>query len=197
MKVGYSEIDFNNIAIDKENSQAIDTETGEILDRNSIKEVTKLLAEKKDIDEVDRAKEKELKKMVGLDEKRRFNWKSNSIFIKIYRTEIQEYSKVKKPNSDEGLLLFYFMQRIEYETNRIAKPSKESFTNKELQELTGLGRDKLAKALNQLEEKLYIKRTGKGKAREIYFNPYLSCSGNEVLKTTVELFDSYDPITAY
>lgn len=190
-------IDFENVVIDKENNRALNIETGEIYDKDSKNQVIHMIEEKRKKDKILDAKEKELEKLVDIDEKRQFNWKKDSQFVQIYRTELRAYNLISELNPDEGLFLYHIQSYIRYETNKIAYPDNTPFNNKDFQELTGLGRDKLEKVLNSLEKKLYIKRVGKGKAREIYFNPYLSCSGNEVLKSTIKLFNGYDPITAY
>lgn len=128
-----------------------------------------------------------------------YNWKNKSWFIKIYRTEMREYLKKAKLSSNAGLLLSHIQLYIEYGTNRIVNKDNKTFTNKELQKLTGLNKKNLNKALNELEKKLFIARKGKTKSREIYFNPYLICAGNEVEKDTIKLFKlaGYKPITSY
>lgn len=196
----FKELDFDNIAIDKINNIAIHIETGEIYDSKSTTQIIYMLDEKKKKDKILKAKEKELKEIIGIEDKKdtfQFNWKENSNFIKVYRTEKREYFKTIKMSASSGLVISYIMDYIEYETNRIAKTEKSTFTNKELEELTGLSDKTLKNALNELEELLIIARTGQRQSREIYFNPYLACSGNEILKTTIELFKDYRPITAY
>ena len=186
--------------LDKQNKELIDTETGEIhTDKDKIQELLEILKKDK---EFNRNMEKTIRNTWGLQtkaDKYHLNWKQNSWFIKIYRTEIREYLEIVKLSPHAGLLLVYIQHYIEYGTNRITKTNGTNFTNKELQEVTGISRDKLKDSLNELEKKLFIIRKGNGSAREIFFNPYLICSGNEVLKNVVALFDNagYKPITPY
>ena len=126
-----------------------------------------------------------------------FKWKDDSWFIKIYRTEMREYKKKTQLSSSAGLLLFYIQDYIEYKTNRIANQSGKSFTNKELGELAGLSEKTVMKALNELETKKFIKRFGKSRSREFYFNPYLASAGNEMDKSLLKMFDDYTPITPF
>lgn len=186
--------------INKQNKELIDLETGELFtNKDEIEELLKTLKKDK---EVNRSVEKTIRNTWGLQtrtDKYYLNWKQGSWFIKIYRTEIREYLETIKLSPHAGLLLIYLQHYIEYGTNKIIKANGANFTNKELQKITGIGRDKLKDSLNELEKKLFIIRRGNGSAREIFFNPYLMCSGNEVLKDVVKLFDNagYKPITSY
>lgn len=73
-------------------------------------------------------------------------------------------------------------------TNRIAKPNKSDFTNKELQHFTGLSDKTIKNALNELESSNVIKRCGQSKARKIYFNPNIAINGSEVQQETYDMF---------
>ncbi|MGJ0846601.1 hypothetical protein ACR77J_07925 [Tissierella praeacuta] len=182
--------------LNKKDRTLTDTEDGVIY--TEAEEIDQLLEKIKNDKEFNRNMEKAIRDTWGLKtelELYQKNWKKNSWFIKVYRTELREYLKKVKLSSNAGLILFYFQPYVEYKTNRIAKPSGESFSNQDIYKLTGLGKDATSKALNELEDKLFIARVGQRQAREIYFNPYLLCSGNEVLKDTVKLFDEYEHIT--
>ncbi|CAK7015558.1 hypothetical protein [Tissierella sp.] len=196
------ETNFDNLEYDKANNIVYDKSTGEIIDDKLV--IEKAITEQEKQERKDKAKKRELNRTLGKVDKREthdLNWKSGKKvqFIKIYRTEKREYIKTIRLSPEGGLFLFCIDNYIEMETNRIAKPDGSNFTNKELQELTGLGRDKLKNVLNELEEKLFIIREGQRQAREIYYNPYLSCAGNELLLSTKKMFDDagYKPITQY
>lgn len=127
-------------------------------------------------------------------------WKTGgkTLFIKLYRTERREMLKDLNLSVNASALMLHLEGYIEFPTNRIAKPDKSDFTNQELMAMTKLGNVQLQNALKELEEKKVIKRTGKGKAREIYFNPFVSSAGNDMRKTTIKLFDKdYTPYTPY
>lgn len=184
--------------LDKQNKELIDTETGEILKDKD--EVQALLEKLKQDKKFNRDMEKAIRDTWELQtelEQYWQGWKDDSWFIKTYRTEMREYKKQTQLTASAGLVLFYIQDYIEYKTNRIVNKKGESFTNKELKELVGISENTLLKSLNELEEKYFIKRIGKKRAREIYFNPYLATSGNEVDKKVVKMFDNYNPITPF
>ncbi|WP_042681975.1 hypothetical protein [Anaerosalibacter massiliensis] len=194
------EMCLEDLEINRGTNTLYNKETGEIIEDKEV--IINLLKKVSKDKQVDNAKVKEIRRMFDLEEKKEkywLNWKEDSHFIKIYRTELREYMQTIKLSPDEGLFLFCIQTYVEFQTNRIAKPDGTSFSNKELQELTKLGRDKIKGLLKTLEDKLFIKRVGQRQAREIYFNPYLICSGNEVSKATVNLFKDagYRPITPY
>lgn len=182
--------------IDKERRELIDSHTGEIYtDKDEVEKILDTLKQEK---EYNKDFEKAVRNIWNIETELELfwlKWKSRSWFVKIYRTEMREYLKEVPLSPNAGLLLLNIQPYIEYETNRIAKPSGESFSNKELEELTGLSRNTVYKVLNELEEKKFIVRVGQRQSREIYFNPYLACAGNKVSKDTVKLFDTYKPIT--
>lgn len=183
---------------DKKQKELIDTQTGEIYSTlDQIKEwLSKVDIEK----QLDNALIKDIKDTYGVKtalQLYQLQWKDDSWFIKIYRTEMREYKKHTKLSSSAGLVLFYLQEYIEYKTNRITNKNGAAFTNKELIKLVNISENTLLKALNELEEKKFIKRIGSKRAREIYFNPYLATSGNEVDKDTIKMFDDYTPITPY
>lgn len=178
--------------------ELIDTVTGEIYTEK--RDVERILCQLKAEKQINKSIEYRMRETWGLEtelQKYQLNWKEDSHFIKIYRTEMRGHKNNTKLSNSAGLLLLYIQDYIEYKTNKICKPNKESFTNKELQDLTGLGRDTIITSLNELEEALFIIRVGKGKAREIYFNPYLASAGNEVAKETLDLFRKYISTTHY
>jgi hypothetical protein len=186
--------------LDEKNKKIIDLETGEIFtDKDEIEELLNVLKKDK---EVNRNIERTIRHVWGIKTKTDeyfLSWKKNSWFVKIYRTEMRKYLKTVNLSPHAGLLLIHIQHYIEHRTNKVVTPNNTNFTNKELQEMTGMGRDKLRDSLNELEEKLFIIRKGNGSAREIFFNPYLMCSGNEVLKDVIDLFDKagYKPLTPY
>lgn len=195
-------IKFDDLEYIKKDNSVVDMTTGEIIEDNKV--ISKAIDGYEKQERRDKAKKKELKRKIGKVDKKEthdMNWKSgNKVqFIKIYRTEKREYLKLIELSPHAGLFLYCMETYIEMETNRIAKPDKGNFTNKELEELTGLSRDKLKDVLNELEEKLFIVRTGQRQSREIYYNPYLSCAGNEILLSTIKLFDDagYRAITPF
>lgn len=110
---------------------------------------------------------------------------------------MREYKKNVKLSPSAALLLFYLQDYIEYKTNRVANKKGKTFTNKELSKLIDISENPIIGALNELEEKFFIKRIGNRRAREIYFNPYLACAGNEISKDTLDMFKDYASITPY
>lgn len=189
---------FDTLEYDNINNMVYDIETGEIIEDNVT--IERAIEEYEKRDRYNKVKKKMLNKKLGKVDKREthdLNWKERSFFIKIYRTEKREYLKNAKLSPNAGLFLLCIEPYIEFETNRIATPEGDSFTNKELEELTGLSVKVIKNTLDELERKKFIKRVGQRQARQIYFNPYLCCAGNEILKTTVEMFSDYTPITPY
>lgn len=184
--------------LDRDGKELIDMETGQIFKDES--EIKLLLENFKDDKEFNRHMEKAIRETWGLKtalELYQQKWKDDSWFIKIYRTEMREYKKVTQLTPSAGLLLFYIQDYIEYKTNRIVNKKHKTFTNKELAKLVDLSEKTVIKALNELEEKKFIKRIGKSRSRQIYFNPYLASAGNEMDKILLNMFDDYNPITAY
>jgi len=183
---------------DKLNKTLTDMITGEIhSDKKDIEDILVIL---KDDKEFNTMLEKEIRKTfdlsVGVD-KYKYDWKNSSWFIKIYRTEMREYKKQIRLTPNAGLLLVYFQDYIEYKTNRIVKKDGLTFTNKDIIKLIDVSENTVIKSLNELEEKYFIKRCGNKRAREIYFNPYLACSGNEIQKKTLDMFEEYPKLTPY
>lgn len=178
--------------------QLINMSTGEIhSEKQDIEKILSILREDK---EYNRSVEKQLRKDFDLPteiEKYQHNWKDGSWFIKIYRTEMREYKKSIKLSPSAGLLLVYLQDYIEYKTNRLVNKKGKTFTNKELSNLLGISENPMLNALNELEEKYFIKRVGSRRSREIYFNPYLACSGNEISKETLDMFQNYIALTPY
>ena len=188
----------NRFYYDPSTKSLIDMVTGEI--HNEQKDIEGILKILKEDKEFNRDIEKQLRKDFDLPteiERNQHNWKNDSWFIKIYRTEMREYKKNVKLSPSAALLLFYLQDYIEYKTNRIANKKGKTFTNKDLSQLVDISENPIVGALNELEEKHFIKRVGKRRAREIYFNPYLACAGNEISKDTLDMFNGYVSITLY
>lgn len=191
-------IEFDDVEIDKVGGVNYNRQTGEIIDSKF--DVIEILSEQKEKEEVNKAKKKEMKKNVGLDsdvEAYRSNWKKDSNFIKLYRTEKREYMSSIKVSVGAYGVLAHLENYIEYKTNRIASPSGDRMTNNDIMNLANISDKTLKKTLNELEDKFFIRRVGNRQAREIYYNPYLMCSGNELNKKTLELFKDYSSITPY
>lgn len=188
--------DMDKYKIDIENERIIDTETGVIItDKSEIKLIQSDL--KQHIQE-DKAIEKEVKKMIGEDEEEILhNWKEGTHFNKIYRTELREYMNSIELSPESRAFLFSIQAYIRFITNKIAFKNDKRMSNKDLMNITGLKKKALIYALDELEQKHFIKRTGGTRSREIYCNPYLMCSGDRVLKSTRDLFNKYTPITSY
>ena len=191
-------INLDEWLYDKENKQIYNINTGEVI--YNIDSVSSFIKDANIKNNADKDKLKQIKKEFGIQEYTdiyNVKWKKNSQFIKIYRTEFREYMKTIKLNSNEKNFIFSLQCYIEFKTNRIAKSNGDDFSNDELQELTGLSKNTLNKTLKTLETKLLIVRTGKGRARKIYFNPHLMCGGNDLLIETEKLFEEYQSITPY
>lgn len=188
----------SHFKLNRSKKELISLKTGEIY--NKREEVIPIIEQLKKDKQFNQSMERGLRETfelpTGID-LYQYKWKKDCWFIKMYRTEKREYMKQIKLSNDAGLLLVYIENYIEYGTNRIAKEDKSDFTNKELQAISNLGRDKIKKCLNELEDTHFIKRVGNKQARKIYFNPYLVSAGNEVEKNTIKMFDDYKPITPY
>ena len=183
---------------DGKNKELIDMSTGEV--HKEAEDIKKVLEILKDDKEFNRSVERQLRKDFGLPtslEKYRHKWKDDSWFIKIYRTEMREYKKQIQLSPSAGLVLSYIQDYIEYKTNRVANKKGKSFTNKELIQIIKISENTLINALSELESKYFIIRVGNKRAREIYFNPYLATSGNEIEKEVLKMFEDYDPITPF
>ncbi|NBI06625.1 hypothetical protein [Senegalia massiliensis] len=187
---------IGNYNIDFEDNKIIDIDTGEIVENKSdIKDILKDLD--KHIKE-DKAVEKEVKKMVGEEQEEIiYSWKKDCHFIKIYRTELREYVNTIELSPDSRAFLFSIEVYIEFISNRIAFKDGKRINNKDLMKITGLKKKALVYALDELEEKHFIKRVGGTRSREIYCNPHLMCAGDRVYTYTKELFKDYIPITRY
>lgn len=184
--------------LNKKDRTLTDVEDGVIY--TEAEEIDQLLEKIKNDKEFNRSMEKAIRDTWGLKtglEIYQQNWKDNSWFIKIYRTEMREYKKQVQLSSSAGLVLFYMQDYIEYKTNRIANKRGKSFTNKELLTLIKISENTLIDVLNELEEKHFIKRIGNRRAREIYFNPYLATAGNIIDKEVIKMFDAYKAITPF
>lgn len=184
--------------LDAKNRSLIDLEDGVIYTEKE--EVEELLKQISDDKEFNRSMEKTIRETWGLktgSELYEYNWKRDSWFVKIYRTEMREYKERTHLSPSAGLVLVYMLDYIEYQSNRITKKNGKSFTNKELIELVKISENTLVGALNELEEKHFIKRVGNRRAREIYFNPYLATSGIEVEKKTIGMFEGYVRTTSF
>lgn len=188
----------NRFYYDQKSKTLIDMATSEIhSEQKDIESILKALRKDK---EFNRDIEKQLRKDFNLPteiEKNQLNWKNDSWFIKIYRTEMREYKNNIKLSPSAALLLFYLQDYIEYKTNRISNKKGKPFTNKELSKLANISENPIISALNELEEKYFIKRIGNRRAREIYFNPYLACAGNEINKDTLNMFKDYVSLTPF
>ena len=196
-RISLDELDV--VKTGKNTYEVFDLTTGEILHSNDAKLDIAIDIQNK-IDSNNKAKKKNIRKFQGkidLSETHHLNWKKKSHFIKIYRTEMREYKKITRLSANSGLVLFYLQDYTEYGTNKVVKSKGGNFSNLDISHLTGLGIRVIGSSLKELEEKLFIKRIGSSHQREIYINPYLMCPGNEVEKTTAELFDNYKPITPY
>lgn len=192
-------IDFDDLEVDKKNDIIYHKQTGEIIDDRAT--IRYILDNNNKNKAIDNAKEKEIRRIADMQEKKNYlwlDWKKDSYFIKVFRTELREYMKVTKLSTNARAFLFSVQMYIEYPTNRIAKPDGTNFTNAELTELTGLSKNTLNKTLKELEDKHFIKKVGQGRAREIYFNPYLM-AGKDIEKSTKKIIDEagYKPLTSY
>lgn len=195
----YGLIDFSDIEINMRTDTICIKSTGEIIENKD--DVREILQDHSKTKAINNAKEKEIRRIAGLQEKKDYmclNWKKDSHFIKVFRTELREYMKVTKLSTNARAFLFSILPYIHYPSNEIANTDGTSFTNEELQELTGLGRDAIDKTLKELEDKLFIKRVGKKRARKIYANPYLF-AGRDIEKNTKKEIDNagYQPLTPY
>lgn len=108
--------------------------------------------------------------------------------IKVFAVTQRDMLKDKKLSVNAMALLLTMQCYIEQYTNRVAKPNGTSFTNIDLGKLVGLSSKTLKVTLNELEEKQFILRVGKSRAREFYFNPNLATRGSEVQIETFNMF---------
>lgn len=194
-----SYINLNNkFRLDRENKELINIETGEIYTKQE--EIIEILEQLKKDKHFNRDMEKAVRNIWNLKtelELYQQKWKNDSWFIKIYRTERRKFLEYAKLSTNASALLFHLEGYLEFKTNRIATKNGKRFTNKDLQAMTGLSSVTLKHSLNELEDKLIIKRVGKSQSREIYINPYLMCAGNKMSKEIENLFKEYVPFTPY
>lgn len=184
--------------LDKKEKMLKDLETGEIYTEKE--EIAEWIESRKHEKEDEKNLVKQLRQTFNLPtalELYQQRWKDDSWFIKVYRTEMREYKKQTQLSSSAGLLLFYLIEYIEYRTNRIVDKKGKALTNDDMADLVGLNKKTIVKSLSELESKMFIKRIGAGRSRQIYFNPYLASGGNQLDKTIIEKFEDYEPITAY
>lgn len=184
--------------LNKETRELTDLQTGEIYTNSE--EVKEWYKRRSDEKQMDRDLERDI--MTTFDIKTELElyqqkWKNDSWFIKVYRTERREFLKRTKLTVNASALLFQMEGYLEFKTNRVASKTGKRFTNKDLQAMVGISPATLKNALNELEEKLIIKRVGDSQSREIYINPYLMCAGNKMSKDIEELFNDYSPLTPY
>ena len=184
--------------LNRQTKELVDLHTGEI--HKDEDEIVLLLKGLKSDKEFNRSMEKAIRDTFGLKtelELYQLKWKSDSWFIKIYRTERREFLKAANLSVNATALLFHIEGYLEYKTNRVANKDGKRFTNKDLQKMVGISPSTLKNALNELEEKFIIKRVGESQQRQIYINPYLMCAGNEMSKDIEKLFTEYKPLTPY
>lgn len=185
-------------SLNKLTKELIDLQTGEIY--SSEQEVKEWYKRRSDEKRLDRDLERDIIATFGIKtelELYQQRWKNDSWFIKVYRTERREFLKKAKLSVNASALLFQIEGYLEFKTNRVANKNGKRFTNKDLQDMVGISSTTLKNTLNELEDKLIIKRVGDGQSREIYINPYLMCAGNKMSKDIEELFKDYSPLTPY
>lgn len=185
-------------SLNKLTKELIDLQTGEIY--TNAEEVEEWYKRRSDEKRLDRDLERDIIATFGIKtelELYQQRWKNDSWFIKVYRTERREFLKKAKLSVNASALLFQIEGYLEFKTNRVANKNGKRFTNKDLQDMVGISSTTLKNTLNELEDKLIIKRVGDGQSREIYINPYLMCAGNKMSKDIEELFKDYSPLTPY
>ena len=188
----------NRYKVNEATGEFLDLETGQVCTEED--EIMSLIKDLKEDKDLINSAIKIIRDKLGLKtelELYQMKWKSDSWFIKIYRTERREFFKKVKLSVNATSLLFHMEGYLEFKTNRVATKEGKRFSNKDLQEMVGLSPTTLKNALNELEEKLIIKRVGESQKRQIYINPYLMCAGNKMSKDIEKLFSDYKPSTAY
>ena len=169
--------------------------TGEVLVDTSDK--VKVIESEKLRNKADKNVLKTAEEIIGIEDylkKYHVGWKKKYQFNKIYRLERRDLLSKTNLSINASALMLYFESYIEYPTNKIVNSNGNSFTNKQLQSLTGLGNVQLKAALNELETNNIIKRTGLKRARQIYYNPNIASGGIDILHETIGLFDKeYKP----
>lgn len=199
MKKNTLSLDNIDIIKKSDNTYTIyEKSTGEIIDPNDAR-LDYIIKDGKKQNNLNKAKIKAINKsrgIIDITETHYINWKKQSNFIKVYRTEMREYKSKIKLSPSAGLLIFYLQDYIEYGTNKIIKSNGLNLSNSDIKKLTGLSTRTISSSLKELEDKLFIKRVGIGSARKIYFNPHLACSGNEIEKNTPDiLFKDYKNVS--
>lgn len=109
-------------------------------------------------------------------------------YIKVYLTYLKNILCNSKISNTCKSFLFSILPYIEYKTNRLVNEKGKRITNKDLLKITGLSDKTLKKVLNELEEKLFIRRIDGTRSREIYVNPYIFGSDNIVDNKILGLF---------
>lgn len=109
-------------------------------------------------------------------------------FIKTYTVKLRNELE-KNPISTSAIALFFLLQiYLEKYTNRVALPNGKDISNKEILKIFGGTRQRIAKLLNELEEHNFIKKTKRGRNRQIYLNPYITTAGGEVKEDIYNMF---------
>ena len=95
------EMCLEDLEINRGTNTLYNKETGEIIEDKGV--IINLLEKVSKDKQVDNAKVKEIRRMFDLEEKKEkywLNWKEDSHFIKIYRTELREYMQTIKLSPD-------------------------------------------------------------------------------------------------
>lgn len=172
----------------------VDIITGEIVDYEAaIKILDKENNETKIFNELIQSEKEIIKKENGWvdpKEKYTFNWNNNKNNPKFFYKGYKEFQKkqIKNLNITEIGLLTILSMYLESQTNKVCV-NGVSPTNKQIQNLSGLGETTIKKSLSSLKDRNLIVTIGRGTGREIYVNPYWSFDGNTISNNTLNLFN--------
>jgi hypothetical protein len=182
-----------------DDGRLIDIDTGEIIDRDQIKDAYEKQLFKKYYEIHKELLALDLDTELLIIKNRGENYKCVQIkrdytFGKVFRVAVRELMEKNKPSRNALSFIAIMEPYIYFPTNSIIYYGK-SPSLKDLENIVGLKKTALYDVLNELEDKDVIKKIKRDGNIIIYFNPFLYSSGAFVLKDTYELFrkSKYNP----
>lgn len=113
-------------------------------------------------------------------------WNKSKGFMKVFykfRREVGDNMGIY-----ERAFMNYFIDNLEWETNRVVVDGGKDITNKDIANNLKVGINTINKTLNTLEEIRLIRRVGNRSGRKIFVNPNYAIKGKDIRKDVVELF---------
>lgn len=193
-----SNIDNIKYIID-DDGMIVDTETGEIIDNQDIIRAKEL---KRNEDFISATNELIQLGYSNVDRIVKYKGieypcvviKQNYTFGKVFRVALREIMKDGKLSLNARAFIATFEPYISFPYNNIIVDSQYP-SQQDLEDILGLKRTALYKALKELEYYDIIKRVKANNSTVIYFNPFLYASGGIIHSDTFKLFEKsvYNP----